>query len=345
MADLTIIKRLPGWAPEGQYSVGAVVMSGRLGRVQAKLLLHLILAAALLTAVGCGGPLPPPDPHNLAGAKDSLSRGNHWYGLGCYVEAEHYFAEGLDFARMSDDVLLIIRAQNSLGAAALARGEVNLAAAHLELALNSCQAQPDRPELDKILGNLGSLAFKLGRLDDANDFWSQALEVAEEHGQNPALYLCDLAQLNLVKNNRAEFLELTARALAATENEPDLQVRADALNLAGQAALLEDRLEEAESLYRQALELDRKTENTTGLAQDTESLGLLMIRLERHREAAGFLDRSFYLWLAVGDDRKAGQVLAALQRLSKEHGFPQKLSVYQQSLRNPAPHRLTKQCP
>ena len=317
MADPYLIKRLSGW----------------------------LLAAVLLTVAGCGGPLPPPDPHNLAGAKDSLSRGNHWYGLGCYLEAERYYVEGLDFARMSDDVLLIIRAQNSLGAAALARGEVNLAATHLEQALGSCQAQPDEPELDKILANLGSLAFKLGRLDDAGEFWGRALEVAENRGQNPAPYLCDLARLQLAKNNRTEFLELTARALASTENYPDRQVRADALNLAGQAALLDDRLEEAEGLYRQALELDRKTENTTGLAQDTESLGLLMIRLERPREAAGFLDRAFFLWLAMGDDQKAGQTLAVLQQLSKERGFPKKLTVYQEARRNPAPFRLTKQCP
>jgi len=317
VADPSLIKRLSGW----------------------------IMAAAVLAAVGCGGPLPPPDPHNLAGAKDSLSRGNHWYGLGCYVEAERYYAEGLDFARMSDDVLLIVRAQNSLGAAALARGEVNLAAAHLELALSNCQAQPDEPELDKILANLGSLAFKLGRLDDAGDFWSRALEVAENRGQNPAPYLCDLARLQLACNNQTEFMDLAARALAATENDADRYVRADALNLAGQAALLQDRLPEAESLYRQALELDRKTENTTGLAQDTESLGLLMTRLERHREAAGFLDRAFFLWLAVGDDQKAGRVLAGLQQLSREHGFPKKLSVYQEAQRHPDAYRLTKQCP
>ena len=317
MADLTLIKRLPLWTA----------------------------AAVLLTAIGCGGPLPPPDPHNLAGAKDSLGQGNHWYGLGCYAEAERYFVEGLDFARMSDDVLLIIRAQNSLGAAALARGQVDLAAAHLELALNSCQSQPDQPELDKILANLGSLAFKLDRLDDAGDFWNRALEVAEERGQNPAPYLCDLARLHLAGNNRTEFMELTARALSATENYLDRYVRADALNLAGQAALLEDRLEEAENLFSQALELDRKTENITGLAQDTESLGLLMIRLERYQEAAGFLDRAFFLRLAVGDDQKAGQILAALQNLSRDHKFPQKTSVYQQAMRKPEPYRLTRQCP
>lgn len=310
-----------------------------------RLLLGWSMAAALLASGGCGGPLPPPDPHNLAGAKDSLSRGNHWFGLGCYMEAERYFAEGLEFARLSDDVILIIRAQNSLGAAALARGETDAAAARLELALNSSRSLPDEPELDRILGNLGSLAFKLGRFDDAGDFWRRALESAEKSGGNPAPYICDLARLHLAGNDRAEFLELTAKALAASENQPDLHVRADALNLAGQAALMEDRLEEAESFFRQALELDRKTENTTGLAQDTESLGLLMTRLERPDEAAGFLDRSFFLWLAAGEDQKAGRVLDALGDLSRKHGFPQKLTVYREALRNPAPHRLTRQCP
>lgn len=301
--------------------------------------------AALLALAGCGGPLPPPDPHNLASAKDSLGRGNHWFSLGCYAEAENYFREGLNFARMSDEVNLIIRAQNSAGAAALARGDFDLAATQFQAALNSSQSQLGEPDLDKILANLGSLAFRLGRYDDATAFWQRALETARVRGLNPAFHLCDLARLKLAQGHESDFLALAAEALAASETNPDPMVRADALNLAGKAAMAENRLEEAESFFLQALELDRKTENTTGLAQDTESLGLLMMRLKRHQEAAGFFDRSFFLWLAINDDQRAGQILAHLQNLSREKNIPKTTTIYQEALLNPAPYRLTNQCP
>ncbi|MDR1044161.1 MAG: hypothetical protein LBP33_03460 [Candidatus Adiutrix sp.] len=304
----------------------------------------LALGACLGTS-GCGGPLPPPDPYNLAEAKDSLSRGNYWYERACYREAERFFQGGLESARLSDEVTLIIRAQNSLGAAALAQGELDAAAAYLEQALNLSSGHPGQAEMDKVLGNLGSLAFKLGRSQDAEAFWLEAVEKAVAQGQSPAAYYCDLARLYLAAGRTAEFSEMSAKALGAAETAGKPPALADALNLGGQQALAAGDPALAEERYRRALELDRKSENTVGLAQDTEALGLLMIRLERRAEAAGFLDRSFFLYLALGRDREAGRIFSHLQQLSREHQFPKKMEPYQAARRDPSPHRLSNQCP
>lgn len=304
------------------------------------------VGAALLFffLAGCGGPLPPPDPYNLAEAKDSMGKGNYWYERGCYRESGRFFSAALESARLSDNVLLIIRAQNSLGTAALADGDKSGAAVYLEQALNLASAHPDQPELDKVLGNMGALAFQLGRLKDAEGFWKKAAETAGQKGLSPAPYYCDLARLYKAEGKGDEFSAMTAKALAAaSESEPFN--RADALNLAGQEAMGRGDGEGAESLFRQALELDRKTENTTGLAQDTESLGLLMVEMKRFGEAAVFLDRSFYLWLAVANDQAADRVLALMKKLASGVGHPQKMEPYLQARRNPAPYRLTKQCP
>lgn len=298
----------------------------------------------LSTAVGCGGPLPPPDPPNLAEAKDSLSKGNYWYGRGCYREAERFFQGGLDSARLSDDVLLIIRAQNSLGAAALAQGELPAAAHYLEQALNIAVGHAGQPELDKIFGNLGSLAFKLKQEKDAEDFWRQALETAEKNQSSPAPYYCNLARLYL-KNGRPEFAETSALALEAARLATDKGVLADALNLAGHEAQAAGQAALAEERYLEALELDRKIENTNGLAQDTEDLGRLMLAEKRYPEASGYLDRAFFLWLALGEKSRAEEVFRELQKTSKEHQFPKSLSAYQAARRDPAAYLLLNQCP
>lgn len=300
---------------------------------------------------GCGGPLPPQDPYNLAEAKDNLSKGNYWYERGCYLEAERHYTGGLESARLSDDVLLIIRAQNSLGTAALAQGELGAAGAYLEQALNVSTGHPDQPELDKVLGNLGALAFKMGKSKDAESFWKEAAETAEKRGISGATYYCDLARLYLTGGRQAEFADMAGRALAAAETaaagkpEGHEAVLADALNLVGQKVQAEGDLAGAEDFFQRALEMDRKVENTLGLAQDTESLGMLMVKLEKYAEASGYLDRAFFLWLALSRDREADRVLSELGRLSKAHKTPQTLSPYQAARRNPAAHRLTTQCP
>jgi tetratricopeptide (TPR) repeat protein len=311
----------------------------------------LVLAAALLPAAGCGGALPPPDPPNLAEAKDSLSRGNYWYGRGCYQEAERFFQEGESSARLSDDVRLIIRAQNSRGAAALARGEMDRAANYLEQALELAQAQPGRPELDRILGNLGTLAQRLGQNQTAENLWREAALAASESGSSPAPYRINLARLCLADGRREEFLTLAERALAevraapAAKSGPELLTLADALNLAGQAALQKEEWVPAEEFFREALALDRQMEYTPGLAQDTEALGELLLRCDRPEEAAGFLDRAFYLRLALGDTAGAGRLLAGLEDLSRNRGFPKNLEAHRAALARPDPYRLDQRCP
>jgi len=304
----------------------------------------LIFGLGLIT--GCGGPLPPQDPFNLGEAKDSLSRGNYWYERGCFREALNFYQSGLESARLSDNILLVIRAQNSLGAAALAEGDQNAAGAYLEQALNITSGHPEQPELDKVLGNLGALAFQMNRPKDAEDFWLKAAQTAEDRKISAASYYCDLARLYLDLQRIGDFNSMTDRALKAAEINPhDRFTLADAFNLAGHQAKIAGDPVKAEDYFRQALELDRETENTAGLAQDTEALGNLMIGLERYSEAAGYLDRAFFLWLAGNRDRNADRVLSVLQKLSKTHNHPQKIEPYQAARRDPAPHRLSNQCP
>jgi hypothetical protein len=118
---------------------------------------------------------------------------------------------------------------------------------------------------------------------------------------------------------------------------------ADALNLAGQAAALRGNPAAAEKYFREALALDRQMEYTPGLAQDTEALGVLLS--EKSGEAAGFLDRAFYLRLALGDEKGAARVLGSLKKLAETPGTPVSLEGYQAALKTPAPYRLDHRCP
>lgn len=329
----------------------------------------VISTALLLALAGCGGPLPPSDPPNLAQTKDLLSRGNYWYSRGCYQEAERFYLDGENSARLNDNVLLIIRAQNSQGAAALAQGETNRAANYLKRALHLARAQPGTPEIDKILGNLGTLAQTLNQPQNAEKFWLEAIRSTGRLTHSPVPYQVNLARLYLTKGRTEEFLALSDLTLATsgkiTLNQssspslvpnvastfpptPDKLTLADVLNLAGQAAQIRSNLAIAEQYFREALELDRQLEYTPGLAQDTEALGRLLAELgpERNPEAVSFLDRSFFLQIALGKDQEAGQVLKLIQELTAKPNLPSSLiNSYQAVLKNPAPYRLTRQCP
>lgn len=296
--------------------------------------LSALMAALLAFAAGCGGPLPPQDPYHLAQAKDSLGRGNHWYQRGCPSEAIGWFRAGLEEARLADRVDLIVMALNALGAAYLRAGDLDSAALALERALDLSSADPAKPELPTVWGNLGSLAYQAGRLDDARDFWLSAVAEAERRGSNPALFHCDLARLALVLGQDEEFRSRAALALTLSEGVSEA-VRADALNLSAQAALADGNKAQAETYLLAALELDRVGENQMGLAQDLETLAGLEASTGRAAEAAASLDRAFFLWAALGDRSAQRRVMGSLEELSKTSGIPKNLKPYQDVIKNP----------
>jgi tetratricopeptide (TPR) repeat protein len=312
-----------------------------------RLVLPLLLVLPMLLAA-CGGPMPPVDPFHLGEAKDALGRGNHWFQRGCFAEADRYFELGLEQARLADDVPLIVKALNARGAALLAGGRLNPAALSLEQALELSDADPARPELDSVLGNLGLLALKAGRPDDAKELWGQAARAAAASGLNPVLYHCNLARLARSSGDDRAFREQTALAVAglASEPAPAESSAADAYSLAALVALADGDDLGAETYLDLALGLDRKNENQKGLAQDLDALAGLQAKSGRPAEAAASLDRAFYLWAALGERANLAATLARLEALSKETGRPKSVAEYQKIYRSPSSFDpINRQCP
>ncbi|MDR1871590.1 MAG: hypothetical protein LBS60_06625 [Deltaproteobacteria bacterium] len=306
---------------------------------------RLILLALLIGApLACGGPLPPNDPFNLGQAKDSLAKGNHWYLRGCHKEAARFFTEGLIFARLADNAPLMVMAHNSLGTALLAQGQLNAAANQLAKALDLTETLPNKPELDSVLGNLGTLAFKAQRPLDAAEFWEAALVAAPP--SRKAIYLANLARLQQNDPSSPKFMEYVAAAnAAATDQDTPLPAKADAWSLAALLAFTQGDIPEASERLAAALALDRQTENVSGLAQNLELAGKIQIKQEAYPQAAQSFDRAFYLYAALGERTALGRIVELL-KTTHQKGFPKDLSPYQKILHNPTNFQpLTDSCP
>jgi tetratricopeptide (TPR) repeat protein len=253
-------------------------------------------------------------------------------------EADRYFELGLEQARMADDVSLIVKGLNARGAVLIGKGDLNQAALILEQALEISMGQLERPELDSVLGNLGMLALKAKRPDDARDFWLKAIDEANGRSLNPILYHCNLARLERGLGNVTAFQEQAQTALALTESELGATeaARADAFSLAALTSLEAQDETMAETYLTQALELDRKNENQSGLAQDLETLAGLQAKSDRPEQAAASLDRAFYLWVALGDRPAQERTLASLENLHQSSNHPKSIDVYRRVYRNPS---------
>jgi tetratricopeptide (TPR) repeat protein len=309
-------------------------------------LLALALAPAL---AGCGGPLPPDDPFYLRSAKDDLSRGNHWYLRGCGREASRFYSEALASARLSDSVPHIVMALNAMGAVRLSEGRNGEAAALLEEAAELSRADPGNPGLPAVLGNLGTLAYRSGRREDALAFWEDAAVRARARGESPAQHLASLARAHLDSGGAEApaFREALSRARAALDSPgTPPAARADVLNLSAREAHARGDASAARADLDQALAIDRKEENQSGLAEDLELAGAVLSASGDQAGAASALERAFYLRAALGDRDGAKRALAALRAGHKAHGLPKGMEAVEAVAKDPKLFDpLAERCP
>ncbi|MCG3207711.1 MAG: hypothetical protein FOGNACKC_01311 [Anaerolineae bacterium] len=142
--------------------------------------------------------------------------------------------------------------------AALVRGRVALReGAYLEAkplydrSLKAAQVLNYRRTIQQSYDNLGDVAFNLGELEQAERYFRLSLEISEETGQTREMLgtLCDLAQVRVAQEKKAEAVQLLAVVLHHPLNNLPLFLRTE-----------ETILREAAERLRSSLKTDLKPE-------------------------------------------------------------------------------------
>jgi tetratricopeptide (TPR) repeat protein len=229
-------------------------------------------------------------------------------------------------------------ALNALGAVRLAEGRLGEAAALLGEAADLSRAAPGEPGLPAVLGNLGTLAFRSGRREDALAFWEDAAARAEADGESPAVHLASLARALLPEGGAPgpAFAAALARAEASLSHPgTPPAARADVLNLLARDALARGDGAASRAFLAEALDIDRHEESQEGLAEDLELLAALSASAGDWAAAASGLERAFYLRAALKDRDGVHRTLDGLRRLHRERGVPRGLAAAEAVARDP----------
>ena len=305
-------------------------MRGQTGyRAASRRLAAWIGCLCIVIAAGCAARSERPAPPRLMEARRLATEGSGWYRKGCVKRAEQYFYQALEASRLVDDVEGMVRAHNNLAVVAMAQGYYDEASVHLKRAWELNDQAKSTEEGPLILGNLGSLAYKVGRYQDAEGFWRQALAAAEGGGRQSGLVL-HLNNLGMVTRQQGRLPEaetILRRALSLTGESEEGSTG----NTHFQLALLAETRDDpstAERHLSMALALDRGAENPRGIAQDLEQLGILHQRQQSWDRAAGELDRAIRVYAALGSTEKVEAVFRLLEANREGSGIPASLDPY-----------------
>ena len=186
---------------------------------------------------------------NLAGAAG--------FELGDVAAAELHFGRALELGRADGDDLLVARATNNLGAIADLRGQRREALALFQLALPAYQRLGHPLGLAQSWHNMAIAYRHLGDAGSADECELRAIEFAREaeSRQLAAMAQVGRAELCLARGDAALAAAQARRAANEFADIPDPAREADALRLAGTAALAIGDLDAAREAVERAVSL------------------------------------------------------------------------------------------
>lgn len=196
------------------------------------------------------------------GDKASQRRAVNMIGAACLAlgeleDASGEFERALELATQSEDLLVLARATNNLGAIANMQGDHERALSHYRLALPTFQRLGQRRGLASSYHNLAITYRDLGELEESDEHELRAIEHAIEGGvpRLAAMGRVGRAEVALRRGDAA-FAETTAR-MARDEfaRLGDPQNEADASRLVGAACTAQRRFAEALDAFDRALEI------------------------------------------------------------------------------------------
>ena len=199
------------------------------------------------------------------GDKASQRRAVNMIGAACLAigeldDASGEFARALELATHSEDLLVLARATNNLGAIANMQGDHERALSHYRLALPTFQRLGQRRGLASSYHNLAITYRDLGELEEADDHELRAIEHATDGGvpRLAAMGRVGRAEVALRRGDAA-LAETTARmAREEFARLGDPQNEADASRLVGAACSAQRHYVEAHEAFDRALAIARE---------------------------------------------------------------------------------------
>jgi tetratricopeptide (TPR) repeat protein len=206
--------------------------------------------------------------------------------LGQLDAAGAALGEALELATEDEDLLVLARATNNLGAVANMQGDHERALSHYRLALPTFQRLGQHRGLAASYHNIAITCRDLGQLDDADEHERRAIEHATQAGAPRLAAMGRVGRAEVaLRRGDARLAEITAR-LSADELQRlgDPLNEADAHRLVGAACAALGQLGAAHEAFDRALEIARARGHALNEAETLRDRSEMLLRDGRREE-------------------------------------------------------------
>ncbi len=238
---------------------------------------------------------------------------------GLLEEAEPLYHEAARMARMAGDERLLAMVETNLGVIASMQGEVVVALDHYSASLERYRSLGLKELLARQLSNIGLAYAKLGRSDEADAAYSEALDIARACGDTWTRLMVELNRVDLLIGRAAfddarvacDGILLEVRALKET------RMLAEAYKHRGVIARETGRFAEAERFLCIAYEQAMAREDLLLAAETVREKAELFLALGRNRDTLQALSLSHKLFSRLRAQHEVADVTLRLRNLEK----------------------------
>ena len=243
---------------------------------------------------------------------------SHWQ-RGQLDEAETLYRQAGRMAEVAGDARLVAMVEQNLGVIASMRGDVPRALRHYRTSLAGYRALGLDHYVANLLNDIGMAYADLGRWEDAEGTYKEALALCEACGDATTALMIDVnrAAMRVARGDYADAQLVCERVLQEARPLNDLRVLSEVYKHCGVIARELGRTDEAEEYLRVAFESAVRREDLLLAAESAREQAELYTTLRRNREALQALNASHRLFTKLRVQRDIADVRHRIDRLER----------------------------
>ena len=286
------------------------------------------LAIGLLLLAGlsaCATASSVSTPTDAAGPGDrELKKGLHWYRTGCMRKAMDHLRAAHEHYCLADQQAGAARSLNSLGNVYRQAGDPESAMMFYDTAIATARRCGEQTVEAQALANKAALLIEKKDLSQAEVVLDEARLLTRESGAAAALLLNHRAVLAMATDRYTDAADLLDQAEAAADSQAVAAIRFTR----GRLKMKTGSYAEAMVLFEQALELDRRTGFSRGIADDLSAMADIYEQTGEDEAALDCLERSLKINALLENQPAVVALLDRVERLAEKTGGDIRVTVH-----------------
>ena len=254
-----------------------------------------------------------PDP--LGAGMREITKGITKYKKGCYKDALNYFFKAHELFTANDHLPGVAMSLNNIGNVYRNSGDNKSAVLFFEESLSIYE------DIGNVKGAVQVLSNKAAALiaDDMLEEALKTLDAADAIAQKNKIFygpLLNTRGILLIKKKEFEKAEAILHAARTRVDAENYSETATVNFSLGNLMLATQRYEQAVFFFQSALEADRLSEFSKGIADDLAAMGSAFLLQEKYSQAANVFKRSLKVYALLGDKKNVQHIMAQLENIS-----------------------------